>query len=300
VQGQVTYTTPEMQGQLAYTTQEMQGQVTYTTPEMQGQVTYTTPPPVVAGPVGIGGPSIQQGQIGEPLTVVQGQEFTSTIGQGGITVGGPTGFGGQSIQQGQISGSYQGQIVGGQASMPGQVIQGIPQGTIPYTQGSGAVTQGLSYQIPGQTTYAANAGYQMAGQTGYVYGGAQAPSPMGYTQYSTMMQTGTGVQASTSYTPPGQIMQVQGQTSSSYTPPANYTYGAPSAEITYAAPQAAPAEIVMAQPVQPQNGGLQAAESMLCYSSGPQASEGQEKVSTGAKKGKVTKEGKKKKTGGCC
>merc|ERR1712007_326740 len=100
---------------------------------------------------------------------------------------------------------------------------------------------------------------------------------------------GTGVQASTSYTPPGQIMQVQGQTSSSYTPPANYTYGAPSAEITYAAPQAAPAEIVMAQPVQPQNGGLQAAESMLCYSSGPQASEGQEKVSTGAKKRKGDK-----------
>merc|ERR1712137_1363752 len=254
VQGQVTYTGPEMpQGQVTYTGPEMlQGQVTYTTPEIQGQVTYTTPQSVVGGQIGFGGPTIGgpqqgsvtiggtvgyggqpiQGQIGVPQPTMQGQEFTSNM-----TVG----------IQGQIGGNYQGQIVGG---MPGQVVQGIPQAT--YTMGSGAVTQGLSYQIPGQVGYAANSGYQMAGQAGYVYGGA------GYTQYSTMMQTGAGA----SYTPRGQNMQVQGQTSSSYTPPVNYTYGAPSAEITYGAPQAdmtygAPApvaaamvtpEIVMAQP----------------------------------------------------
>merc|ERR1712137_579303 len=127
------------------------------------------------------------------------------------------------IQQGQIGGSYQGQIVGGQASMPGQVVQGIPQAT--YTQGSGAVTQGLSYQIPGQAGYTANSGYQMAGQAGYVYGGA------GYTQYSTAMQTGTGA----SYTPRGQNMQVQGQTYGA--PSAEITYGAPPADVTYGAPQ---------------------------------------------------------------
>merc|ERR1712137_270867 len=311
VQGQVTYTGPKMpQGQVTYTGPEMpQGQVTYTTPEIQGQVTYTTPQSVVGGQIGFGGPTIQQCQIGGPQ-------------QGSVTIGGTVGYGGQPIQgqigvpqptmqgqeftsnmtvgiQGQIGGNYQGQIVGG---MPGQVVQGIPQAT--YTMGSGAVTQGLSYQIPGQVGYAANSGYQMAGQAGYVYGGA------GYTQYSTMMQTGAGA----SYTPRGQNMQVQGQTSSSYTPPVNYTYGAPSAEITYGAPQAdmtygatAPVaaamvtpEIVMAQPVQPQKEGLLAAESMLCYTSGPQAqpTEGQESTST--KKGKVTKDSKKKKSGGCC
>merc|ERR1712137_37942 len=311
--GFVTYSAPpqpEMQGQVTYTSPEMpQGQVTYTTPEIQGQVTYTTPQSVVGGHIGFGGPTIQQGQIGGPQ-------------QGSVTIGGTVGYGGQPIQgqigvpqptmqgqeftsnmtvgiQGQIGGNYQGQIVGG---MPGQVVQGIPQAT--YTMGSGAVTQGLSYQIPGQVGYAANSGYQMAGQAGYVYGGA------GYTQYSTMMQTGAGA----SHTPRGQNMQVQGQTSSSYTPPVNYTYGAPSAEITYGAPQAdmtygAPApvaaamvtpEIVMAQPVQPQKEGLLAAESMLCYTSGPQAqpTEGQESTST--KKGKVTKDSKKKKSGGCC
>jgi len=174
--------------------------------------------------------------------------------------------------------------------MPGQVVQGIPQAT--YTQGSGAVTQGLSYQIPGQAGYTANSGYQMAGQAGYVYGGA------GYTQYSTTVQTGAGA----SYTPRGQNMQVQGQTLSSCTPPVNYTYGAPSAEITYGAPPAdvtygAPQpvvaakvtpEIVMAQPVQPQNEGLSVAE----------PTEGQEATAT--KKGRVTKDAKKKKSGGCC
>merc|ERR1712137_993706 len=231
-QGQVTYTAPDMlQGQVTYTAPEMpQGQVTYTAPEMQGQVTYTTPQSVVGGQIGFGGPPIQQGQIGGPQ-------------QGSITVGGAVGYGGQpiqgqigvpqptiqgqeftstnmtvGIQQGQIGGSYQGQIVGGQASMPGQVVQGISQAT--YTQGSGAVTQDLSYQIPGQAGYTANSGYQMAGQAGYVYGGA------GYTQYSTTVQTGAGA----SYTPRGQNMQVQGQTLSSCTPPVNYTYGAPSAE----------------------------------------------------------------------
>merc|ERR1712137_683958 len=303
-QGQVTYTTPDMlQGQVTYTAPEMpQGQVTYTTPEMQGQVTYTTPQSVVGGQIGFGGPPIQQGQIGGPQ-------------QGSITVGGAVGYGGQpiqgqigvpqptiqgqeftstnmtvGIQQGQIGGSYQGQIVGGQASMPGQVVQGISQAT--YTQGSGAVTQDLSYQIPGQAGYTANSGYQMAGQAGYVYGGA------GYTQYSTTVQTGAGA----SYTPRGQNMQVQGQTLSSCTPPVNYTYGAPSAEITYGAPPAdvtygAPQpvvaakvtpEIVMAQPVQPQNEGLSVAE----------PTEGQEATAT--KKGRVTKDAKKKKSGGCC
>merc|ERR1712063_217340 len=284
-QGQVTYTGPEMpQGQVTYTGPEMlQGQVTYTTPEIQGQVTYTTPQSVVGGQIGFGGPTIQQGQIGGPQ-------------QGSVTIGGTVGYGGQPIQgqigvpqptmqgqeftsnmtvgiQGQIGGNYQGQIVGG---MPGQVVQGIPQAT--YTQGSGAVTQGLSYQIPGQAGYTANSGYQMAGQAGYVYGGA------GYTQYSTTMQTGAGA----SYTPRGQNMQVQGQTLSSCTPPVNYTYGAPSADVTYGAPQPVVAakvtpEIVMAQPVQPQNEGLSVAE----------PTEGQEATAT--KKGRVTKDAKKKK-----
>merc|ERR1712137_1236207 len=171
--GFVTYSAPpqpEMQGQVTYTSPEMpQGQVTYTTPEIQGQVTYTTPQSVVGGHIGFGGPTIQQGQIGGPQ-------------QGSVTIGGTVGYGGQPIQgqigvpqptmqgqeftsnmtvgiQGQIGGNYQGQIVGG---MPGQVVQGIPQAT--YTMGSGAVTQGLSYQIPGQVGYAANSGYQMAGQ----------------------------------------------------------------------------------------------------------------------------------------
>merc|ERR1712007_292435 len=192
-----------------------------------------------------------------------------------------------------------GQIVGGQVSMPGQVVQGIPQAT--YTQGSGAVTPGLGYQIQGQTTYAVNSGYQIAGQPGYVTGG------VGYTQYPTTMQAGYAVQGST-YTPRGQNMQVnmqvQGQTSSSYTPPANYAYAAPPADATYGVPQPIGAtvvtlEIVMAQPVQPQNEGLLAAESMLCYTSGPQVqlAEGQEKEPTTTKKGKVTKDAKKKKSG---
>merc|ERR1712137_1078295 len=302
MQGQVAYTTPEMpQGQVTYMTPEMplpQGQVTYTAPQkQQGQVTYTTPD-MLKGQVTYTAPEMQQGQVTYTTPEMQGQ-VTYTTPQS--VVGGQIGFGGPPIQQGQIGGSYQGQIVGGQASMPGQVVQGIPQAT--YTQGSGAVTQGLSYQIPGQAGYTANSGYQMAGQAGYVYGGA------GYTQYSTTMQTGAGA----SYTPRGQNMQVQGQTLSSCTPPVNYTYGAPSAEITYGAPPAdvtygAPQpvvaamvkpEIVMAQPVQPQNEGLSAAESMLCQTSGPQVlpTEGQE--STATKKGRVTKDAKKKKSGGC-
>merc|ERR1712107_203605 len=217
----------------------------------------------VGGQIGIAGQPMQ-GQIGGLQPAMQGQEFT------------------YGIQQGQIGGSYQGQIVGGQVSMPGQVVQGIPQAT--YTQGSGAVTPGV--------------GYQIAGQPGYVTGAA------GYTQYPTTVQAGYAVQGST-YTPRGQNMQVnmqvQGQTSSSYTPPANYTYAAPpGAEITYAAPPAdatygvpqpigataVTPEIVMAQPVQPQNEGLLAADSMLCYTSGPQVqlAEGQEKEPTTAKK----------------
>merc|ERR1712137_1242334 len=101
------------------------------------------------------------------------------------------------------------------------------------------------------------------------------------------MQTGTGA----SYTPRGQNMQVQGQTYGA--PSAEITYGAPPADVTYGAPQPVVAakvtpEIVMAQPVQPQNEGLSVAE----------PTEGQEATAT--KKGRVTKDAKKKKSGGCC